>query len=100
MASQVLNGVESTVAIAQANTIPESIYEGGGDDCSGSCGAATFCNLPVYVASNQYPNAGTQVVYDCKIWKSKWWVNPNEIPGENDAWEMIDICNEEEGCGN
>jgi len=33
------------------------------------------------------------------IWQSKWWVNPNEIPGENDAWEAIGECKEGEGCG-
>ena len=99
-AAMVLGGTDKTTALAQANNIPEAIYNGEGVDCVGTGGGIVLCGLPEYLVTNQYPNAGTQVVYNCKIWKSKWWVNPNEIPGENEAWEAIGDCNEGEGCGN
>ncbi len=99
VASNVLNGSQQSDAIGQANNVPTAVYAGGGADCSGAGGGATLCELPEYKAANQYPEAGTQVVYNCMIWQSKWWVNPNEIPGENDAWEAIGECKEGEGCG-
>jgi chitinase len=99
-AALVLGGTDKMTAIAQANNFSDSIYKGEGVDCMGSGGGNILCDLPVYSTVNQYPNAGTQVVYNCKIWKSKWWVNPNEAPGENEAWEVIGDCNEAEECGN
>ena len=66
----------------------------------GEGGGTLLCETQVYQAANEYQIAGTEVVYQCVIWKSKWWVNPNEIPGINEVWERIGECNEGEGCGN
>ena len=99
-ASKALNGSSPQTAINEANDFLIETFSGLGIDCMGEGGGTLLCEIPEYQAANEYQIAGTQVVYNCKIWKSKWWVNPNEVPGENEAWEAIGDCNEGEGCGN
>ena len=99
-ASKVLNGSTQLAAINEANDFDTEAYSGLGIDCMGEGGGTLLCETQVYQAANEYQIAGTEVVYQCVIWKSKWWVNPNEIPGINEAWERIGECNEGEGCGN
>ena len=99
VASKVLNGLDAATAIQQANDFQLEPYEGGALACAdGGGGAASLCERPVYNSANQYPNPGTEVVYNCQIWSNKWWINPNELPGENDGWEKIGDCGEGEGC--
>ncbi len=99
VASKVLNGINQATAIQQANDFEVEPYEGGALACAeGVGGAASLCERPVYNSANQYPNPGTEVVHDCQIWSNKWWINPNEVPGQNDGWEKIGACDEGEGC--
>lgn len=99
-ASKALNGTPIATAVSQANLFSLEPYSGGASGCeSGTGGTVSLCNIAVYNPANQYPNAGTQVIHNCQIWQNKWWINPNEIPGENDGWEKVGECNEGEGCG-
>ena len=98
-ASKVLNGTPIATAVSQSNLFSLEPYSGGASGCeSGTGGTVSLCSIAVYNPANQYPNAGTQVVHNCQIWQNKWWINPNEIPGENDGWEKVGECNEREGC--
>ncbi len=95
VASKVLGGTTQANAIAQANSFALEPYTGGAAGCEGGTGgSATLCDVSVYNAANQYPDAGTQVVHNCQIWQSKWWANANEVPGENEVWEKIGDCKE------
>ena len=95
VASKVLGGTTQANAIAQANSFALEPYTGGAAGCEGRTGgSATLCDVSVYNAANQYPDAGTQVVHNCQIWQSKWWANANEVPGENEVWEKIGDCKE------
>lgn len=58
----------------------------------------TYCGAQQYNPANAYPTAQTTVFYNCKIWKNKWYANPNEIPGANMVWEEISACTEGPGC--
>lgn len=60
--------------------------------------ATLYCNVEEYVSTNSYPNANTEVYYDCKIWKNQWYANPNEVPGDNNVWAMVSDCTEGPGC--
>ena len=98
-ASKVLNGMPVGTAVSQANIFSLEPYSGGVAGCEvGAGGTATLCDIAVYNPANQYPNPGTQVVHNCQIWQNKWYINPNEIPGENDGWEKVGDCTEGEGC--
>ncbi len=57
-----------------------------------------YCNTEEYVSTSSYPDANTQVYYDCKIWENQWYANPNEIPGENNVWSLVSDCTEGPGC--
>ncbi|CAL2088240.1 T9SS type A sorting domain-containing protein [Tenacibaculum sp. 190524A02b] len=97
VASKVLNGTDKTTAISQANDFSLSPYTGGAQGC-GSDTSNTYCDTSEYVKTNEYPTTGTKVYYECKIWKNKWWANPNEIPGEHNVWEEVSACNEGPNC--
>ena len=96
-ASKALNGTPIAMAVSQPNLFSLEPYSGGALGCE-SGAAVSLCSITVYNSSNQYPNPGTQVVHNCQIWQNKWWINPNEIPGENEGWEKVGECNEGEGC--
>lgn len=96
-ASKALNGTPIATAVSQANLFSLEPYSGGALGCE-SGAAVSLCSIAVYNPANQYPNPGTQVVHNCQIWQNKWWINPNEIPGENEGWEKVGDCNEGEGC--
>lgn len=59
-----------------------------------------YCGSEVYNAANAYPTANTRVFYQCKIWKNKWYANPNELPGTNLVWEEVSLCTEGPDCQN
>ena len=100
VASKALNGTSESESILLANDFEFEPYKGGSEGCgSGSGGSVSLCERTVYFADNQYPNPGTEVVFNCQIWKNKWYINPNEQPGENEGWEKIGDCSEGEGCG-
>jgi chitinase len=100
VASKALNGTSESESILLANDFEFEPYKGGSEGCgSGSGGSVSLCERTVYSADNQYPNPGTEVVFNCQIWKNKWYINPNEQPGENEGWEKIGDCSEGEGCG-
>ncbi|BCD92610.1 hypothetical protein fh0823_27490 [Francisella halioticida] len=47
--------------------------------------------LQEYNPNMSYPNRGTEVIYEGKVYASKWWVNPGQIPGAEQwgPWEYI-----------
>lgn len=97
VASKIFSGLSQTDAVAQALDFSLKPYVGGVQGCeSGTGSTATLCELRIYNTANQYPEAGTQVVHECQIWESKWWVNPNEVPGDNEVWEKVGDCKEGE----
>ena len=95
-ASKALNGTPIATAVSQAHLFSLEPYSGGALGCE-SGAAVSLCSIAVYNPANQYPNPVTQVVHNCQIWQNKWWINPNEIPGENEGWEKVGDCNEGEG---
>ncbi len=57
------------------------------------------CGLLEYSASKAYNIDGTRVLYDCKIWESKYWTQ-GETPGElYGAWRFIDYCSDSSSGG-
>ena len=99
-ASKALSGIPKATAAEQATDFSLEPYSGGGSGCTIGTGtpASSLCGIAVYNSANQYPNPGTQVVYNCQIWENKWWINPNEIPGTNEGWEAKGACTEGTGC--
>lgn len=59
-----------------------------------------YCGANTYNAQNSYPAINTHVFYNCRIWKNKWYANPNELPGTNMVWEEVGICSEAPDCAN
>ncbi|MED7818597.1 MULTISPECIES: lytic polysaccharide monooxygenase [unclassified Francisella] len=52
--------------------------------------------IPTYDPNKEYPNKGTEVVYEGKVYKSQWWVNPGENPpGQNNVWVYVRDYEEE-----
>lgn len=99
-ASKALNGTSEINAVAEATDFSLEPYSGGGSGCDNeTVGTSSLCGVALYNAASQYPNPGTQVVYDCQIWENKWYINPNELPGSNEGWEAKGTCSEGEGCG-
>lgn len=52
------------------------------------------CGIAAYNSSKSYPKIGSEVYYKGKIFKNKWWVNPNQKPESEDwgPWEFIREC--------
>lgn len=52
------------------------------------------CGIAAYEASKSYPTAGTLVFYNGKIYKNKWWANPNQAPEAEQwgPWEFVKNC--------
>jgi len=109
VASDVLNGASEINAINNATNYTMATYTGGGIGCGGDDGgggddgdddngSGDYCGKSVYNTNNAYASPNTQVYYHCKIWKNKWYANPNERPGENIVWEEVSICNESSEC--
>ncbi|WP_417642164.1 glycoside hydrolase family 18 protein [Enterobacter kobei] len=46
-------------------------------------------NSTTYNPELSYPNAGTVVRYDGYYWRSQWYVNPGEVPGQNAVWTKV-----------
>ena len=99
VASSVFNGATEENAIQNATNFTTSPYTGGSKDCNSNVdNGNVYCGKQEYNSSSTYPNANTQVYYNCKIWHNKWFANANEIPGINDVWTLDSNCNEGEGC--
>ena len=71
-------GISRTITVTQSGS--------GGTGCSG---------LPVWNAATAYPNAGTQVQYNGKIYQNNWYThnqNPEQNSGPWQAWTLIGNC--------
>ncbi len=93
VASQVLNGVSQSQAIANAENYPESPYSGGGGNGGG--GSGTGCESAPWAASTQY-NANQEAVYQNKLYRAKWWTQgdiPSSNTGDGKPWEFVQDCN-------
>ncbi|GAA4274817.1 Ig-like domain-containing protein [Aquimarina gracilis] len=98
-ASQVLDGVSQSQAIANAENYPESPYTGGGD---GGGGGGTDCNSSQWVSTTAY-SASQEVVYENKLYRAKWWTQgdvPSSNTGDGKPWEFIKNCGDGGGTGN
>ncbi len=63
--------------------------EGGGDQGNGG-GSTNPGDVTPYDPAKSYPTPGTIVTYNGKKYKSKWWVNAGEAPGNPAGpWELI-----------
>ncbi|WP_438422665.1 Ig-like domain-containing protein [Aquimarina macrocephali] len=90
VASQVLNGVSQSQAIANAENYPESPYSGDGGGGTGS-----GCESAPWNASATY-NTGQEVVHNNKLYRAKWWSkndNPTSNSGAGLPWEFVQDCN-------
>jgi chitinase len=98
IASQVLNGYSTVVALANADNWSLDTY-GGTVTLSCTPEGDTFCGAPEYDISLNYPTQGTQVHYDCTLWTNNWWANPGEYPGLTPGqWTQGSACAEGPGC--
>lgn len=93
VASQVLNGVSESAAIANAENYPESPYTG--DPGGGGGGNGSGCDsAPQWLSSAIY-NTGQEVIYQNVLYRAKWWTQ-NNIPassiGSGQPWEVISNC--------
>ncbi len=97
VASQVLNGVSQSQAIANAENYPESPY--GGD---GGGGNGTGCESAPWNAGTTYTQ-GMEAVYQNKLYKAKWWTKgdvPSSNTGDAKPWEFIQDCDSGGGGNN
>ncbi len=53
----------------------------------GDCGGITSWQGQVYANSN------TEVSYDGKIYRNKWYAEPTDTPGSSSVWEYVRDCN-------
>lgn len=44
--------------------------------------------LPLWKADVAYEVSGTEVVYEEKVWRNKWWTQ-GDVPGIADVWEYV-----------
>ncbi|UZO79236.1 right-handed parallel beta-helix repeat-containing protein [Aquimarina sp. ERC-38] len=58
------------------------ICDGSGADCT---------SLNEWNSELIYDNKNTEVVYEGKVYKNQWYTK-GDIPGENNVWELVDIC--------
>ncbi len=99
VASQVLDGVQQSQAIADAENYPESPYTGGG---GGGGGSGTGCDSAQWVATTAY-TGGQEVVHQNKLYKAKWWTQgnvPSSNTGDGKPWEFVRDCGDGGGPGN
>ncbi len=100
VASQVLNGVSTSQAIATAEDYPESPYTGG--DTTDPDPGGSGCNSAAWNASAVY-NGGQEVVHNSKLYKAKWWTqgnDPSTSTGGGQPWEYIQDCGGDTGGDN
>ena len=89
IASQVLNGVSQSQAIANAENYPESPYVGGGGG-----GGGLGCESAQWNASAVY-NGNQETVYENKLYRARWWTQgnvPSSNSGNGQPWEFIRNC--------
>ncbi|GGG40090.1 hypothetical protein GCM10011532_24790 [Christiangramia forsetii] len=60
----------------------------------GYCGAAKpdCFDLPSWSATNVYPDAGTEIVYNGNLYSNKWHASTGKEPGNSKVWEFIGPC--------
>ncbi|MED7789356.1 lytic polysaccharide monooxygenase [Francisella sp. 19X1-34] len=65
--------------------------DNGGTDNGGTDNGGSAGGLQEYDPNKSYPDRGTEVIYEGKVYASKWWVNPGQIPGaiQWGPWEYI-----------
>ncbi len=88
VASEILSGVSSSQAIANAENYPRSPYTGGGGGNGSGCKAATWSATKIY-------NTNQEAVYNGKLYKAKWWTqndNPATNSGDSKPWEFVKDC--------
>ncbi len=100
VASQVLNGVSQSQAIANAENYPESPYNGDGDGGDGG-GNGTGCSSDQWNASLAY-TSGNEVTFEGSLYKAKWWTQgdiPTNNTGNGKPWKFIENCDGDGGDG-
>lgn len=62
----------------------------------------TLCDGSIEWSNIAYTTAGTEVSYNGKIYKNRWYAEPTEIPGISNVWKYDRPCNKDssaEYCG-
>lgn len=57
----------------------------------GTCSSGE-CNAPAYDNATAYDQAGTQVIFQGKLYQNKWYTQGNEPGDVNGPWELIGFC--------
>lgn len=71
-----VKGINAKGEFAEANAVVKIIDE---DSLEG---------LPLWKADVAYEVSGTEVVYEEKVWRNKWWTQ-GDVPGIADVWEYV-----------
>ncbi len=65
--------------------------------------STTTCDGIAAWVSQAYATSGTEVSYNRKVYKNKWYAAPTETPGSSNVWEYVRGCdggsNTDEYCG-
>ncbi len=102
IASQVLNGVSQSQAIANAENYPDSPYTGGGDGGGDGGGNGTGCDNAAQWSSSTVYNGGQEAIEQNKLYRAKWWTqgnNPSTSTGNGQPWEFVSNCGGGDGGG-
>ncbi len=79
-------GGDGNIGGGDGNTGGGDGNTGGGDDNNNNNNGS----VEEYDITKTYSTAGTIVTYQGKKYRSKWWVNPGEVPGNpSGPWELI-----------
>lgn len=104
VANKILNGQSKETALANAfdyqnstpviptqpTTPPTTTPSNPGTSNPGTGG----CGVAAYDAAKAYPTAGSKVYYNGKIFRNKWYTNPNQVPESEEwgPWEFVEKC--------
>lgn len=100
VANKVLNGQTTSAALAsafdyvnQTPTIPTTPTDPTTPTNPTNPGTGG-CGIAAYNATLSYPTVGTKVYFNSKIYKNKWYVNPNQVPESEQwgPWEFVENC--------
>ncbi|MEN1785932.1 MAG: hypothetical protein AAGF77_12430 [Bacteroidota bacterium] len=106
------DGVGDSNDAIEACEAPEGYVATAGDQCPadenktvpGTCGCGVVegtctpdpedpCSeVPLYDVQAVYAQAGTQVLYNGKLYKNQWW-SQGQLPENGLPWELTGICN-------
>lgn len=101
VAGKILNGQSKETALANAfdyKNQPNPVNPTVDPTVEPTVDPATHvpggCGVPGYDVLKAYPNPGTQVYYKGKIYRNKWYANPNQIPEAEQwgPWEFVKSC--------